>query len=101
MLKSELTCLLAQRMPRLAENTVAAAVKVITHRMAQTLIEGGRIEIRGFAAFSIREAKPRLAINPKTGERLYTLAKPKLHFKPGVELRKRIEQSHAKVDLIK
>ncbi|MBA2709428.1 MAG: integration host factor subunit beta [Tatlockia sp.] len=101
MLKSELTCLLAQRMPHLAEKTVAAAVNIITRRMAQTLIEGGRIEIRGFAAFSIREAKPQLAKNPRTGEGLYTLAKPKVHFKAGVELRKRIEQSHTRVDLIK
>jgi len=52
--------------------------------MRETLIEGNRIEIRGFGVFEVRHTKPKPAArNPRTGELVYVPARRKTHFKPG------------------
>ena len=61
--------------------------------MSDSLIKGRRIEIRGFGSFSLHYRPPRNAHNPKTGERVVTVAKYSPHFKPGKGLRDLINQS--------
>lgn len=61
--------------------------------MSQTLGHGERIEIRGFGSFCLHYRPPRRAHNPKTGERVFTQAKYTPHFKPGKDLRDRVNDS--------
>lgn len=68
-------------------------VRVILERMSQALISGERIEIRGFGSFELRYRKPRKARNPKTGDEVMTAGKYSIHFKPGKEMRERVNES--------
>jgi integration host factor subunit beta len=61
--------------------------------MTDALIAGHRIEIRGFGTFSISERPPRVGRNPKSGEEVSVPAKRVPHFKPGKELRYRVNKS--------
>ena len=62
-------------------------------QMAQTLQKGERIEIRGFGSFSLHYRAPRVGRNPKTGETVKLDGKYVPHFKPGKELRERVNES--------
>ena len=65
MTKSELVGKIAAKLPNLTLRDIERIVNVVFERMAKALTEGNRIEIRGFGAFSVRQRKPRVAINPK------------------------------------
>ncbi len=93
MIKSELITNLAAKLTHLPEQQVADSVNHILSLMSDALIKGRRIEIRGFGSFSLHYRPPRNAHNPKTGERVITAAKYSPHFKPGKELRERINES--------
>jgi integration host factor subunit beta len=93
MIKSELIEKIAAKMTDLPEKKVASAVNNILKQMTQCLATGQRIEIRGFGSFSLRYRAPRKAHNPKTGEKVVTEAKYTPHFKPGKELRERVDAS--------
>lgn len=88
--KSELIDALAQKLNHLTYKDVEFAVKAIIEQMAQTLATGGRIEIRGFGSFSLHHRPPRMGRNPKTGEPVPLPSKHVPHFKPGKELRDRV-----------
>ena len=90
MTKSELIEKLTQRQGQLTSKDVEFAVKTLTEQMAQTLSTGGRIEIRGFGSFSLHHRPPRIGRNPKTGEAVSLAGKYVPHFKPGKELRERV-----------
>jgi integration host factor subunit beta len=90
MTKSELIEKLSQRQSQLTYKDVEFAVKTLTEQMAQTLSTGGRIEIRGFGSFSLHHRPPRIGRNPKTGEAVSLAGKYVPHFKPGKELRERV-----------
>lgn len=94
MTKSELIELLAKRQAQLAYKDVELAVKTILEHMAQTLSSGERIEIRGFGSFSLHYRPPRVGRNPKSGEPVSLPAKYVPHFKPGKQLRERVDRSH-------
>ncbi len=96
MIKSELIANLAARMTHLPENQVADCINRILALMSEALINNKRIEIRGFGSFSLHYRPPRNAHNPKTGEKVVTEAKYSPHFKPGKELRERVDASRAK-----
>ncbi len=66
------------------------AVKTMLEHMTQVLSSGERIEIRGFGSFSLHYRAPRLGRNPKTGEAVELEGKYVPHFKPGKELRDRV-----------
>ena len=66
------------------------AVKSILEQMSHTLAAGGRIEVRGFGSFSLHYRPPRMGRNPKTGESVALSSKYVPHFKPGRELRERV-----------
>jgi len=90
MTKSELVERIAAKQDQLSVRDVELAVKTILEQMAHTLAEGGRIEIRGFGSFSLNYRAPRTGRNPKTGEAVMLDGKYVPHFKPGKELRDRV-----------
>lgn len=93
MTKSELIELIAERQPQLSHKDIELAVKTIIEHMSQILASGDRIEIRGFGSFSLHYREPRQGRNPKTGETVQLPGKYVPHFKPGKELRERVNQS--------
>lgn len=95
MTKSELIEILARKQPQLNSKDVELAVKTILEHMAQVLASGERIEIRGFGSFSLHYRPPRVGRNPKTGDSVQLGAKYVPHFKPGKELRERVDQGMA------
>lgn len=90
MTKSDLIQILSLKYPHLAARDVEAAVKAIVDHMADTLAVGGRIEVRGFGSFSVRYRAPRTGRNPKTGSKVELTSKYVPHFKPGKDLRDRV-----------
>ncbi len=95
MTKSELIEMLARRQAQLAYRDIELAVKTILEHMANTLSGGERIEIRGFGSFSLHYRPPRLGRNPKSGEPVSLPAKFVPHFKPGKQLRERVDNVHS------
>jgi integration host factor subunit beta len=93
MTRSKLIELLAEKQHTLSFRETESIVKDIFEQMADALGEGKRIEIRGFGSFSIRFRKPRVARNPKTGARVQKEGKYAPYFRPGKELRERVNLS--------
>jgi len=93
MTKSELIETLASRQVHLVFNDVELAVKGVMEQMSQALATGQRIEIRGFGSFSLHYRPPRMGRNPKTGTAVALPGKYVPHFKPGKQLRERVNQS--------
>jgi integration host factor subunit beta len=100
--KSEMIDMLAAEQPQLAYRDVELAVKGLLEHMADALAEGERIEVRGFGSFSLHYRPTRVGRNPKTGATVIVPDKHVPHFKPGKELRERVDgadhpaQSHIK-----
>jgi integration host factor subunit beta len=90
MIKSELIAALAAENTHLTQKDVERVVSVILERVASTLESGGRVELRGFGAFSVRSRPARPGRNPKTGEPVEVKAKHVPFFKSGKELRARL-----------
>jgi integration host factor subunit beta len=82
--------MLDEKFPELQLKDVELAVNCMFEQMNTALENGERIEIRGFGGFSLRHRPPRLGRNPKTGEAVQLPAKIVLHFKPGKELKDRV-----------
>lgn len=93
MTKSELIESLAKKQVHLAYKDVELAVKSLLEQMSQALATGQRIEIRGFGSFSLHFRPPRVGRNPKTGDSVTLPGKHVPHFKPGKELRERVDNS--------
>ena len=91
MTKSELIARLAERYPQLVGKDVDIAVKTILDAMSSSLATGQRIEIRGFGSFSLNGRPPRIGRNPKSGDKVMVPEKRVPHFKPGKELRERVD----------
>jgi integration host factor subunit beta len=90
MTKSELIETIAQKQKHLSYKDIEFAVKTMIEQMAQSLASGERIEIRGFGSFSLHFRPPRMGRNPKTGDPVPLAGKYVPHFKPGKELRERV-----------
>ncbi|MCG8429541.1 MAG: integration host factor subunit beta [Chromatiales bacterium] len=90
MTKSELIDVIAKEQSHLAYRDIELAVKCMLEQMSQALASGERIEIRGFGSFSLHYRPPRQGRNPKTGESVALTGKYVPHFKPGKELRDRV-----------
>lgn len=90
MTKSELIESLVSKNPSLQIKTVEDCVKEVLEQLSTVLTEGERIEIRGFGSFSLHYRESRLGRNPKTGESVSLSAKYVPHFKPGKELKERV-----------
>ena len=93
MTKSELIELLAAKQKHLPAKDVELAVKQVLEIMSDALSQGQRIEIRGFGSFSLHYRPARQGRNPKTGDAVALSGKHVPHFKPGKELRERVDES--------
>ena len=94
MTKSELIEVLAAEQSHLAYKDVELAVRCILEQMSNALASGDRIEIRGFGSFSLHYRPPRIGRNPKTGDSVALAGKHVPHFKPGKELRDRVNDAY-------
>ena len=90
MTKSELIELIARKQRHLPAKDVELAVKHLLELMSDSLSHGDRIEIRGFGSFSLHFRPPRQGRNPKTGAAVALSGKHVPHFKPGKDLRDRV-----------
>lgn len=90
MTKSELIEKLAQKQNHLPYKDVEFAVKALLEQIVQALASGDRVEIRGFGSFSLHYRPPRMGRNPKTGTAVPLSGKYVPHFKPGKDLRERV-----------
>lgn len=93
MTKSELIELIAANQQHLAYKDVELAVKTLLEHMSEVLSSGDRIEIRGFGSFSLHHRPPRIGRNPKTGDPVALPGKYVPHFKPGKQMRERVNSS--------
>ncbi len=90
MIRSELVEKLCADHPHLTLREVESVVSAIFEAVTAKLASGGRIELRGFGAFSTRERDARIGRNPRTGEAVAVEAKRVPYFKPGKEMRERL-----------
>lgn len=93
MTKSELIERISERQDQLSSKDVELAVKLILEYMSEMLASGDRIEVRGFGSFSLHYREPRVGRNPKTGDPVELEGKYVPHFKPGKEMRDRVNES--------
>ena len=93
MIRSELIAQLAEENPHLTQRDVERVVGVILETMCDALADGGRVELRGFGAFSVRARPGRSGRNPRPGEPVGGRAKAAPFFKSGKELRLRLNAS--------
>jgi integration host factor subunit beta len=91
MTKSELIDLLSAEQSQLGYRDVELAVKVMLESLTSALSSGERIEIRGFGSFTLHHRRARVGRNPKTGNSVTVPDKHVPHFKPGKELRQRVD----------
>jgi integration host factor subunit beta len=90
MTKSELIANITSRFSHLTNIDTTLSVQNILDNMTIAMVNDDRIEIRGFGSFSVIVRPPRTARNPKTGKKVDVAAKHVPHFKPGLELKKRV-----------
>jgi len=92
MTRDDLVRCLVDKQQNISYKTMTNAVKHLFEAMILGLSKGQRIEVRGFGSFALRYRPPRLARNPKTGMQLQTACKYAVHFKPGKELKERVNK---------
>ena len=92
MTKSELITLLSDKFSQLVHKDAELSVKTIIDSLGNTLGKGGRVEIRGFGSFSLNHRPARQGRNPKTGEKVNVPEKFVPHFKPGKELKIKVDK---------
>ncbi|MCP4182845.1 MAG: integration host factor subunit beta [Hyphomicrobiales bacterium] len=90
MIKSEIVQHIADKNPHLYQRDVENIVNAILNEITEALANGNRVELRGFGAFSVKNRKPRIGRNPRTGESVEVGEKWVPFFKTGKELRQRL-----------
>ena len=90
MIRSELLQTLHDENPELRAEEVEQVVDIFFEEISQRLVEGGRVELRGFGAFSTRDREARQGRNPRTGETVSVPAKRVPFFKAGKDMRRRL-----------
>ena len=93
MIRSELVQKLCHDFPDLSQREIELVVTGIFTEITAQLAKGGRVELRGFGAFSTRQRDARTGRNPRTGEQVSVDAKKVPYFKPGKEMRERLNLS--------
>jgi len=91
MTKSELVELVAEAHDQITRREAEVVINEVFDAISTSLASGGRVELRGFGSFTVKKREPRLGRNPKTGEPVEVPAKIVPHFKPGKELRERVD----------
>ena len=92
MIRSELLTVLSKDNPDLRAEDVEQVVDIFFDEISQRLAEGGRVELRGFGAFSTREREARQGRNPRTGDAVQVEAKRVPYFRPGKEMRRALNE---------
>ena len=95
MTRAEFIARLGDKFGYLPADEIDAAVRSIIDRLSLSLQNGERIEIRGFGGFSLHHRQPRIGRNPKTGKAVALPAMSAIHFKPGKEIRERVNNAPA------
>jgi integration host factor subunit beta len=90
MTKSELIAELAAANPHLRQPDIELIVGTIFDEISAALSRGDRVELRGFGAFSTKRRDQRTGRNPRTGAAVEVAGKAVPYFKPGKELRERV-----------
>ncbi|HEX7710011.1 MAG TPA: integration host factor subunit beta [Sphingomonadaceae bacterium] len=90
MIRSELLQLLGKDNPELRSDEIEQVVDIFFDEISARLAEGGRVELRGFGAFSTRQREPRQGRNPRSGQSVAVPGKRVPYFKPGKEIRERL-----------
>lgn len=90
MIRSELVAAVAESNPHLTQRDVERVVATIFETIGEALATGRRVELRGFGAFSTRAREARTGRNPRTGSAVAVDAKRVPYFKPGKDLRERL-----------
>ena len=90
MIRSELAKLLSDDNPGLSARDIELIMTTVFDRIINQLADGGRVELRGFGAFSTRARGVRVGRNPRTGDKVMINSKRVPHFKPGKEIRERL-----------
>jgi integration host factor subunit beta len=98
MTRSDLVEALAARFSHLTQRDAEYAVKTLLDAIGQALVQGHRIEVRGFGSFSVSHRPPRMGRNPRSGESVAIPAKRVPHFKPGKALREAVDQRTAELE---
>jgi integration host factor subunit beta len=95
MTRSELISRIALRFPKLVAKDAEVSVRQVIDAITQSLARGGRVEIRGFGSFAVTYRAPRRGRNPRTGEMVPIAGRYAPHFRPGKEMRQRIDAAPA------
>lgn len=90
MIKSELVQKLADENPNLFHRDIEKLVSIVFDQISEALQRGDRVELRGFGAFSVKHRPSRVGRNPRTGDPVPIDEKYSPFFKPGKELRDRL-----------
>lgn len=93
MTKSELILRLTKRFPHLYQRDIETLVNTVLDSISDALVEGNRVELRGFGAFSVRKREARKARNPKNGAEVYIGERHAIYFRTGKELRERVNNA--------
>ena len=93
MIRSELLQAIGRENPELRSDEVEQVVDIFFDEIGKRLAEGGRVELRGFGAFSTRDRGARKGRNPRTGEAVDVPAKKVPYFKPGKEMRRTLNEA--------
>ena len=96
LIRSELLAQLQRDNPDLRSEEIEQVVEIFFDEIGERLAEGGRVELRGFGAFSTRERDARIGRNPRTGEAVEVPAKRVPYFKAGKEIRQRLNGANGK-----
>jgi integration host factor subunit beta len=99
MIRSELVQKLCHDFPDLTQREVESVVSAFFDSVGDQLSRGGRVELRGFGAFSTRDRDARVGRNPRTGESVEVNAKRVPYFKPGKEMRERLNINESASEL--
>lgn len=92
MTKSELIAILSKRYQHLYQRDIETLVSTVFDDICDTLVEGGRVELRGFGALSVRRRDARKARNPKNGKEVTIGERYAIYFRTGKDLRERINK---------
>jgi integration host factor subunit beta len=92
MTKSELIQRLAKKYPHLYQRDIETLIATVFDEISSTLVSGGRVELRGFGAFSIRKRDARKARNPKNGQEVHIGERYAIYFRTGKDLRDRVNK---------
>jgi integration host factor subunit beta len=95
MIKSELVLHIANANPHLYQRDVANIINAILGEITNAMAKGDRVELRGFGAFSVKHRPAHTGRNPRTGAHVAVEQKSVPFFKPGKEMRERLNRTAA------